>query len=286
MSEKETRLKELEEKLQSAELWEDKENAQEVVREYNELKAELAERQKLEKRDALVTVFAGAGGEDAEDFAAILFRMYRAYAENNGWDVSIVHENRNEHDGINNVTFEISGENAYGTLKHESGVHRLVRISPFSAKKQRHTSFAMVDVVPKLPKTGTIDIADSDVNVEFSKSSGPGGQNVNKRETAVRVTHIPTDITVHADAERSQQANRERAMELLKGKLYRKAEEERRAREEGHSISKTTDAEWGNHIRSYVFHPYQMVKDHRTGVELQDVDSVLDGNIQPFIDAM
>ena len=199
--------------------------------------------------------------------------------------MAMVHENKNDHGGFRNLTFEIKGRNSYGILKNESGVHRLVRISPFNAQKKRHTSFSMVEVIPKFDKTTEIDISESELKVEFARSSGPGGQNVNKRETAVRVVHIPTGLAVHAEGERGQSANREKALAILKGKLYKIREDERKAKEKGMYISKTTSVEWGNQIRSYVLHPYKMVKDHRTSVETAQVEKVLDGELEEFIKA-
>lgn len=183
------------------------------------------------------------------------------------------------------MTIEIDGRDVYGTLKRESGVHRLVRISPYDSNQRRHTSFALVEVIPKFEKGDELHIRDDEIRVEFARSSGPGGQNVNKRETAVRIVHIATGITAHVDSERSQHANREKALEIVRGKLYKLREEEREAKEKGMYISKTTDIEWGNQIRSYVLHPYKMVKDHRTGVETSQVDKVLDGEIEEFIEA-
>ena len=211
--------------------------------------------------------------------------MYRKYIDHKGWTYSLIHENTNDHGGYRNITIEIDGKNVYGTLKNESGVHRLVRISPFSAKKLRHTSFSMVEVIPKFEKTAPLDIPPDEIRVELSKSGGPGGQNVNKRETAVRVVHIPTNLAVHVTSERSQAQNKEKALQILKGKLYRKQEEERLAKEKGMYISKTTDIEWGNQIRSYVFHPYKMIKDHRTNVEVSNIDKVLEGDLDEFIEA-
>ncbi|MEK9184783.1 MAG: peptide chain release factor-like protein, partial [Patescibacteria group bacterium] len=180
----------------------------------------------------------------------------------------------------------IYGKSVYGKLKNESGVHRLVRISPFNAKQLRHTSFSMVEVIPKFDKTDSnIIIPDNELEITTAKSSGPGGQNVNKRETAVRATHIPTKISVHVDSERSQGQNREKAVEILKGKLYKLQEDERKAKEKGMYISKTTSIEWGNQIRSYVTHPYKMVKDHRTNVETSQVDKVFEGDLDIFIEA-
>ncbi|HEC32959.1 MAG TPA: PCRF domain-containing protein, partial [Candidatus Kaiserbacteria bacterium] len=191
----------------------------------------------------------------------------------------------NDHGGYRNISFEVIGKNVYGTLKNESGVHRLVRLSPFNEKSKRHTSFSMVEVVPILPKINDIEFKDDEIDVQFAKSSGPGGQNVNKRETAVRIVHIPTNLSVHVESERSQAQNKERAIEILKGKVFHKQEEDRKKESSGLSVSKTTEVEWGSQIRSYVLHPYQMVKDHRTNVEVRDTEAIFDGDIEVFIDA-
>lgn len=279
------KIKELEELMQSADFWSDKVKAQATVRELNELKRDVAGVGKYDKGDAIMTILSGAGGDDAEDFSRILIDMYRKYFDNKGWSYSVVHQNENDHGGYRNITIEIKGSNVYGALKNESGVHRLVRISPFNAKKLRHTSFSLVEVIPKLEKTGEVVIPESELRIETSKSSGPGGQNVNKRETAVRIVHLPTNLSVHASGERSQAQNKEKALEILKGKIYRLREEERKKKEQGLYISKTMEIEWGNQIRSYVFHPYKMIKDHRTDVEVRDIDKVLDGDLDEFIEA-
>ncbi|MEX1027348.1 MAG: PCRF domain-containing protein [Candidatus Paceibacterota bacterium] len=285
----ETRIHEIESRMGDATFWEDKKRADDAMSELNHLKSQLSKVKSREVNyddyEAILTIFSGAGGDDAEDFARMLLEMYQGYIQTKGWKTALVHQNTNEHGGYKNVSIEIQAAGVYGILKRESGVHRLVRISPFNANKQRHTAFAMVEVIPKFKAPGELELPDDEVEVEFARSSGPGGQNVNKRETAVRMTHIPTGLTVHVDGERTQHANRERARQLLAGKLHRLLEEQRQEKESGMYVSKTTDAEWGSQIRSYVLHPYQMVKDHRTGVELRDVDNVLEGGIQPFIDA-
>ena len=280
-------IEKLEEQMTQGNFWEDKANAQAVIKKIAELKDELLGAQKYDKGNAILSILSGAGGDDAEDFSSMLLRMYLKYIERKGWQKNLIHENKNDHGGYRNISIEVIGKNAYGTLKNESGVHRLVRISPFNAKSLRHTSFSLVEVIPKFEKSNdTIEIPPDDLKIEFSKSGGPGGQNVNKRETAVRIVHIPTNLSVHVTTERSQEQNKEKALEMIKGKLYKKQEEDKARLESGMSIAKTTDIEWGNQIRSYVTHPYKMVKDHRTDVEVRDVDAVFeDGMIDEFIEA-
>jgi peptide chain release factor 2 len=275
----------IEERMGLADFWADKDVAQATIKELQNLKDDLEGVGKYDKGGAGMTVFSGAGGDDAEDFSRILVEMYLKLFEKKGWSYTVIHKNENDHGGFRNITLDIDGKNVYGTLKNESGVHRLVRVSPFNANAKRHTSFSMVEVIPKFEKAEEIKIPPEDIRVELSRSSGPGGQNVNKRETAVRVVHIPTNIAVHVETERSQAQNKEKAMRMLEAKLYKMLEEERQAKEKGMYISKTTQIEWGNQIRSYVLHPYKMVKDHRTNVETTQVEKVLDGDLEEFLEA-
>lgn len=275
----------IEERMASSDFWADKDVAQATIKELQKFKDELEGVGKYDRGGAVMTIFSGAGGDDAEDFSRILLEMYQKFFEKRGWGYSVVHQNENDHGGYRNITLDIEGKGVYGTLKNESGVHRLVRVSPFNANAKRHTSFSMVEVIPKFEKPEEIKIQSEDLRVELSRSSGPGGQNANKRETAVRIVHIPTNIAVHVETERSQAQNKEKAMRMLEGKLYKMMEEERQAKEKGMYISKTTQIEWGNQIRSYVLHPYKMVKDHRTNVEVHDVDRVLNGDLDEFLEA-
>ncbi len=280
----EERIAEIEALMASPTFWSDKDEAQRIVREYQSLK-EGGSGDTLDEGNATLAVLAGAGGDDAEDFAAMLRRMYEGYAKEKGWKLWELDANENNHGGYRSVLLEISGKGAYGRLKHEAGVHRLVRISPFNANAKRQTSFALVEVLPVVPPSARQELRPDDLDIQFAKSGGAGGQNVNKRETAVRITHIPSGVSVHVSSERSQQANREKALELVQAKLYRIEEARREAEAKGRSIATTTANEWGSQMRSYVLHPYKLVKDHETGHESHDPDAVLSGDLDAFIDA-
>lgn len=256
----------------------------ELENKYNKLEFFILFSGDYDQGDAFLSIHAGTGGVDAQDWAQMLERMYLRFAEKMNWRTEITDRIIGNEAGIKSMMVKISGPWAYGYLKSESGVHRLVRISPFDAEAMRHTSFALVEVIPDLPETADIDIKDQDLRIDVFRSSGPGGQSVNTTDSAVRLVHIPTGITVTCQTERSQHQNKENALRILKAKLFAIAEDERR-NEELKLRGEAQKAEWGKQIRSYVLQPYKMVKDHRTQYETQDVDSVLDGDLEPFMEA-
>ena len=237
-----------------------------------------------DKNDAIVTLHAGAGGTESCDWTSMLYRMYTRWAAAKDYSVEVLDSLDGDEAGIKSITFQVSGLNAYGYLKSEKGVHRLVRISPFNAAGKRQTSFASCDVMPDIEEDLDIEINDDDLRIDTYRSSGAGGQHINKTSSAIRITHIPTNTVVQCQNERSQHMNKEKAMQMLKAKLYIMKQEENAAKAAG-IRGEVTDIGWGNQIRSYVMQPYTMVKDHRTNEETGNVNSVLDGGIDIFINA-
>lgn len=325
IKEKKEKLESLEKKMQAPDFWKDKDRAIEINQEISRLSEEIIgfdilkeefakiENQKetkefekklketelrvflsgrYDKNNAILQIISGAGGVDAQDWATMLVRMFQKYCDRKGFKIKILHQSFGEAGGpegrigTKSATLQIKGSYAYGFLKNESGVHRLVRQSPFSVKKLRHTSFALVEVLPEIGKKEQeeIEINPEDLRVETFRSSGPGGQHVNRRESAVRITHLPSKIVVSSQSERLQGLNKAEAMKVLYAKLYRLKEEKRK--EELKKIKgKTISVGWGNQIRSYVLHPYKLVKDTRTGAETSNAEEVLNGNLDQFIEA-
>ncbi|MBQ3029589.1 MAG: peptide chain release factor 2 [Agathobacter sp.] len=235
-----------------------------------------------DKNNAIVSLHAGAGGTESCDWASMLFRMYSRWADKKGFSLTVLDSLDGEEAGIKSITFEVNGENAYGYLKSEKGVHRLVRISPFNAAGKRQTSFVSCDVMPDIEENIDIEVKDEDIRIDTYRSSGAGGQHINKTSSAIRITHFPTGIVVQCQNERSQFQNKDKAMQMLKAKLYLLKQEEQMAKAAG-IRGEVTEIGWGNQIRSYVMQPYTMVKDRRTGVESGNVDNVMDGDIDLFI---
>lgn len=288
------KVKRLESLMRKPDFWQDKEEAAKIQKRYSLLKDRIKLMVKTEEKydqgSALLFIQSGAGGRDAEDWTALLAEMYQRYCSKKGFRLEILAQTFAEGGGpegrigLKSITMEIKGKGAYGILKRETGVHRLVRISPFSAKGLRHTSFSKVEIIPEIEtlEKAEITFRPEDLKVETFRASGPGGQYVNRRETAVRITHLPTGLQVACQVERLQGENRKRALKVLLAKLFDLKQREKK--QELEKIKgKRVSPEFGNQIRSYVFHPYQLVKDHRTGVETSDVEGVLEGNLDKFI---
>jgi peptide chain release factor 2 len=257
---------------------------EQLEKEYEKLEIQSLLNEEMDSNNCFLYIHPGAGGTESCDWANMLFRMYTRWAEREGFEIEIADLQPGEEAGIRSVTVLIKGEYAYGYLKSEIGIHRLVRISPFDANKRRHTSFASVFVYPEIDDSIEININEADIRVDTYRSSGAGGQHVNKTSSAIRMTHIPTGIVVTCQNERSQHKNRATAMKILRARLYEKEREEREAEMDKINSTKK-DISWGNQIRSYVFQPYCLVKDHRTGHETGNVQAVMDGDIEPFIEA-
>ena len=254
----------------------------EFVQTYEDIRMKTLLSGEYDRNNAIVSLHAGAGGTESCDWAAMLYRMYTRWADKKGFSVEVLDSLDGEEAGIKSITFQVNGENAYGYLKSEKGVHRLVRISPFNAAGKRQTSFVSCDVMPDIEEDVDVEIREDDIRIDTFRSSGAGGQHINKTSSAIRITHFPTGIVVQCQNERSQHMNKDKAMQMLKAKLYLLKQEENAAKAAG-IRGEVTDIGWGNQIRSYVMQPYTMVKDHRTGVESGNVDAVMDGNIDPFI---
>ncbi|MFT6361295.1 MAG: peptide chain release factor 2 [Candidatus Paceibacteria bacterium] len=272
----------LEQEMYSPDFWQDKERAQFVLAEIEYLKGELIGEKKYDKGNATVGIFAGAGGDDAEDFVRMLFEMYQSFCSNKNYTLNILDSTPNTMNGYRNISFEVIGKNVFGNLRGESGVHRLVRKSPFNKQGKRQTGFALVEILPEI-QANDFELNESDLEVSFARSGGAGGQNVNKRETAVRMVDPVTGLSVFISEGRTQESNRARALDLMRAKLYKKHLEDEEKRAKGLSISDKISIEWGSQMRSYVMDPYQMVKDHNKGIETSKIDAVFGGDIDIFV---
>ena len=255
---------------------------QEFIRTYEAIRMKTLLSGEYDGNNAILSLHAGAGGTESCDWAAMLFRMYSRWADKKGFSLEVLDSLDGDEAGIKSITFQVNGENAYGYLKSEKGVHRLVRISPFNAAGKRQTSFVSCDVMPEIEEDVDIEVKDEDIRIATYRSCGAGGQHINKTSSAIRITHFPTGIVVQCQNERSQHMNKDKAMQMVKAKLYLLKQEENAAKAAG-IRGEVTEIGWGNQIRSYVMQPYTMVKDHRTGVESGNVDAVMDGGIDPFI---
>ena len=256
----------------------------EFVQTYEDIRMKTLLSGEYDRNNAIVSLHAGAGGTESCDWAAMLYRMYIRWADKKGFSVEVLDSLDGEEAGIKSITFQVNGENAYGYLKSEKGVHRLVRISPFNAAGKRQTSFVSCDVMPDIEEDLDVEIADDDIRIDTYRSSGAGGQHINKTSSAIRITHFPTGIVVQCQNERSQHMNKDKAMQMLKAKLYMLKQQEQLEKASG-IRGEVKDNGWGSQIRSYVMQPYTMVKDNRTGQEVSNVAGVLDGNLDPFINA-
>ena len=257
---------------------------QEFIQTYEAIRMKTLLSGEYDANNAILSLHAGAGGTESCDWAAMLFRMYSRWADKKGFSLEVLDSLDGDEAGIKSITFQVNGENAYGYLKSEKGVHRLVRISPFNAAGKRQTSFVSCDVMPEIEEDVDIEIKDEDIRIDTYRSSGAGGQHINKTSSAIRITHFPTGIVVQCQNERSQHMNKDKAMQMLKAKLYLLKQQEAEEKLSG-IRGEVTDIGWGNQIRSYVMQPYTMVKDHRTNEETGNVDAVLDGGIDIFINA-